>query len=77
MASSWSTLWTNSGEVVDSSWSQQEYDISSQADGEETVYIRFVMGTTDSSWQYSGWNIDNVQIWGVDSDSNSGLSRRL
>ncbi|MDG2201704.1 MAG: C25 family cysteine peptidase [Phycisphaerales bacterium] len=68
--SSWSTLWTNSGEVTDSSWSQQEYDISSQADGEETVYIRFVMGTTDSSWQYSGWNIDNFQIWGVDGDSN-------
>ena len=67
--SSWSTLWTNSGEITDSSWSQQEYDISSQADGQETVYIRFVMGTTDSSWQYSGWNIDNVQIWGVDGDS--------
>jgi hypothetical protein len=66
----WTTVWTNSGEVVDSSWSQQEYDISSQADGEGTVFIRFVMGTTDSSWQYSGWNIDNVAIWGVDGDSN-------
>jgi len=65
----WSTVWTNTGEVADSSWSQQEYDISGVADGEPTVYVRFVMGTTDSSWQYSGWNIDNFQIWGVDGDS--------
>jgi len=67
----WSTVWTNSGEVADSSWSQQEYDISGVADGESTVYVRFVMGTSDSSWQYSGWNIDNFQIWGVDGDSNT------
>jgi hypothetical protein len=26
------------------------------------------MGTTDSSWQYSGWNIDDVEIWGVVGD---------
>ena len=22
------------------------------------------MGTTDGSWTYSGWNLDDVQIWG-------------
>jgi hypothetical protein len=25
------------------------------------------MGTTDSGWRYSGWNIDDVEIWGLDS----------
>jgi len=63
--SSWTTLWSNSSEVTDSSWSLQEFDISSVADGEGTVYLRWTQGVTDSSWTYSGWNIDDVQIWGT------------
>jgi len=23
------------------------------------------MGPTDSSWQFCGWNIDDIEIWGV------------
>ncbi|MBM4117098.1 T9SS type A sorting domain-containing protein [bacterium] len=26
------------------------------------------MGTTDGSWLYSGWNIDDVEIWGLSGD---------
>ena len=63
--SSWTTVWQNSGTVSDSSWTQQEYDISSIADGEPTVYLRWTMGTTDSGWQYCGWNIDDVEIWAI------------
>ncbi len=63
--SSWTTVWENTAEVADSSWSLQEYDISAVADGESTVYIRWTIGTTDSSWQYCGWNIDDVEIWAV------------
>jgi len=63
--SSWTTVWENSAEVTDSSWSMVEYDISDVADGESTVYLRWTMGTTDSSWQYSGWNIDDVQIYAL------------
>jgi hypothetical protein len=61
----WTDLWTNGSEITDNSWSQVEYDISAIADGQSTVYIRWTMGTTDGSWQYSGWNIDDVEIWGV------------
>jgi len=63
--SSWTTIWQNTAEVADGSWTTQSYDISSIADGQSTVYIRWTMGTTDSSWQYCGWNIDDVQIWGA------------
>ncbi len=59
----WTTIWENGSEITDSSWTQQEYDISALADDRPTVYIRWVMGATDSSWQYSGWNLDDVEIW--------------
>ncbi len=65
--STWTTVWENTAEVTDSSWTQVEYDISAVADDQSTVYLRWTMGSTDSAWQYSGWNIDDVEIWGLDS----------
>ncbi len=62
---SWTTIWENTSEVTDSVWTYQEYDISAVADGEETVYIRWTMGTTDSAWRFSGWNIDDVELWAI------------
>jgi hypothetical protein len=35
------------------------------ASGQPTVYLRWTMGTTDGGWRYCGWNIDDVQLWGV------------
>ncbi len=61
----WATIWQNSGTVSDSSWGEYEYDIASVADGESTVYLRWTMGTTDTAWRYCGWNIDDVEIWGL------------
>ena len=66
--SNWDEIWTNGSEITDSSWNLVEYDISDYADGEETVYVRWTQGTTDGSWLYSGWNIDDVEIWGVVAD---------
>lgn len=63
--STWTEIWTNGGEITDSSWQQVEYDLASIADGESTLYVKWVMGSTDSSWLYSGWNIDDVEILGV------------
>jgi len=62
--STWTTLWENGAEVADAAWNLQSFDISAIADGQSTVYLRWTMGTTDGSWQYCGWNIDDVQIWG-------------
>ncbi len=63
--SSWTTVWENDAEVTDGSWGQVEYDISAVADGQSTVYLRWTMGSTDSSWTFSGWNVDDVEIWGL------------
>gem|GEM_PF-6129952 len=63
----WTTFWQNSAEVADASWVLQDLDISSVADGQSTVYLRWTMGITDYDWRYCGWNIDDVEIWGVPS----------
>jgi Peptidase family C25 len=60
----WHTIWEHTtDDLLDTSWQSEEYDVSQYADGELTVYFRWVMGTTDSSVTFYGWNIDDVQIW--------------
>ncbi len=63
--STWQTIWQNTSVVEDNNWVAQEFDISNVADNQATVYLRWTMGQTDSSWQYCGWNIDDVEIWGI------------
>lgn len=63
--STWTTVWQHSGATInETAWSYQSYDISAIADGQPAVYLRWTMGTTDSSVVFSGWNIDDVQILG-------------
>ncbi len=61
----WQTVWENPGEVADAEWTQVEYDLSAIADGQPALYLRWTMGTTDQGWNYCGWNIDDIAIWGV------------
>ncbi len=63
--SSWSTVWENSGYVEESAWSDQTIDLTSIAAGQADVRIRWTQGATDSSWQYCGWNIDDVVVEGA------------
>ncbi len=58
----WTTIWENSSEIADDAWVQLEYDISAIADNQSTVYLRWVMGSTDAGWVYCGWNIDDVVV---------------
>jgi len=61
----WQTVWENGGTTIeDNSWTQYTYDLSASADGNANFRIRFCMGSTDTAWQYSGWNIDDVVISG-------------
>ncbi len=63
----WTPVWENPDSTTsDSSWRRQAFDISAVADDQPTVYIRWTMGTTDTSTTYPGWNIDDVEIWAVD-----------
>ncbi len=60
----WTTVWENVESIADSSWKQQNMDISVVADNQPVVYLRWTMGPTDGSWTYCGWNIDDVQVGG-------------
>ncbi len=67
---SWVTIWRNpigssqsTNPTTDNSWVYQEFDISSVADNQPTVFIRFAL-FSDGSWQFSGWNIDDVVLTG-------------
>jgi len=60
---SWTTIWDHTGGATDeNAWSAASYDISSLADGQPDVTLRFSMGVTDGSVTYPGWNIDDLRI---------------
>lgn len=61
----WDTVWHNDQTIADTIWTPVEYDISAFADDEPTVYLRWTMGTSDGSFQYCGWNIDDIEVIGV------------
>lgn len=59
--STWTAVWNHSGSSLsETAWTECVYDISSVADDQPLVYIRWVMGGTDGSQTYSGWNIDDI-----------------
>jgi hypothetical protein len=61
----WSTVWDHTGgSFCDGAWIECDYDISSVADDQSTVYIRWTMGPTDVSVTYPGWNIDDICLLG-------------
>jgi subtilisin family serine protease len=62
--STWHEIWSNSATITDNSWNEINIDISTYADGNTDMRIRFCIGETDGSWQYSGWNIDDFVVFG-------------
>jgi C1A family cysteine protease len=65
-SANWTTVWENADKVTDHEWTQMTLDISAVADGRDTVYIRWTMGSTDGGWRFCGWNIDDIEIWALD-----------
>jgi len=63
----WTNISTNPYvEIVDSAWRPAQYDISSVADRQSTVWIRWGYETGQDVWPYSGWNIDDVLVAGIE-----------
>jgi C1A family cysteine protease len=64
----WTPLWTNPvwPDVTDSTWVQVSYDMSAVADDQPEVYVRWVMGPTNDGWTFCGWNIDDVDLTGLE-----------
>ena len=48
------------GAVAENTWTEHVFDISEIADGKPTVYVRW---TLDAVQPYTGWNLDDVEIW--------------
>jgi hypothetical protein len=64
--STWDEVWNNGeSEISQKSWSLEQYDIAKYADGQPTVYVRWDYGIGSAAYAYSGWNIDDVEIWGI------------
>jgi carboxypeptidase D len=63
--SSWVTKWQNGSTTMDqNSWNQQLIDVSAEADHNAQFRIRFGIGVSDGSWQYCGWNLDDLKVSG-------------
>ena len=59
----WVTVYQNPfGTVNDGSFSQSSHDISSYISGNSNFQVRFGLGSSDGSVEYTGWNIDDITI---------------
>jgi hypothetical protein len=77
-ASTWTTVWGNGySAVTDSSWQLLDYDISSVADGQPNVYIRWGYKVASEAYAYSGWNIDDVKVTGIVPNDNIDIGLRV
>ena len=63
----WVLVWehSNGTPLTDSSWQDLIYDIGDVADYHSSVTIRWGYEVLPGAYPYSGWNIDDVQLWGV------------
>ena len=59
----WIRLWDNLDQIVfQPFWVPQRFDISSIADGQPQVFVRWGLGPTSPIIELPGWNIDDIQI---------------
>ncbi|EEF63422.1 M36 family metallopeptidase [Pedosphaera parvula] len=64
--SDWTSIFSNdSGEITDSTWTSQRFDISTYADNQPSFYVRWNYETYAGAFAYSGWNIDDIEFLGV------------
>ena len=68
--STWTTLFENGSTTIDTSvWLEQRYNVSSYANNNPNFRIRFGLGITDASWQFCGWNIDDIRVTTIQCDT--------
>ncbi|HKQ50219.1 MAG TPA: S8 family serine peptidase [Phycisphaerae bacterium] len=62
----WTPEWQHVGTAIgDTSWTLVDLDISGLADGKTGVRVRWGLGPTDASGTSCGWNLDDIEIWGI------------
>jgi Peptidase family C25/Propeptide_C25/Dockerin type I domain len=60
--SNWTDVWENPAVIADNQWMDVELDISDIADDQPIVFLRWVMGPTNYTTRFSGWNIDDIEV---------------
>ena len=64
----WTIIWEHQepSEITDNQWQIIDYELGSLADSQPTVYLRWGYEVhADRAYPYSGWNIDDVELWGT------------
>jgi len=62
--SNWVNVWTAGTTVMrENAWTLRSYDLPAVIDEQPTVYIRWGYQIGVGAWAYSGWNIDDVEVW--------------
>ncbi len=69
----WTRIWQNTNFMTTPDWSQVSYTLP-QANRKDSVMIRFSIGPTDATNNYSGWNIDNLVVTGEFITHDVGVS---
>jgi hypothetical protein len=62
----------NGADTIDTSWNEVEVDVSA-FDGNPNVVIEFKM-ESDSSTNFGGWNLDDVQFVSLNASSGGGIT---
>jgi hypothetical protein len=62
----WKPVWQNPDNtpLTDAAWTRVAYDIRADADGRPEVYLRWGCEILEGARPCSGWNIDDVVLWG-------------
>jgi len=63
----WSEIWecNDYNWPPPNEWSHLDLDISAYADSQATVYIRWTMESNSNSNLMGGWNLDDIEIYGI------------
>lgn len=63
---SWTTVWENGADTIDdTAWGEMAVDLPAAVIGQPDVRIQWTYGSTDSSWNYCGWNLDDIVVEGA------------
>ena len=61
---SWTTLWSNGKmELKENAWSSWSFDLPASCNNQPSVYIRWGYRIGIQAHAFSGWNLDDVEIW--------------
>jgi len=61
----WTKVWSGGDWPYDTTWNEMDIDISSVADSQSTVYLRWTMEVNNALYPIGGWNIDDISLYAI------------